>query len=321
MLHCTRVDPDHSHELHPRRCSAGPRPPTIVGFHPAIERIRKNLPRLAASGSPLLIVGEPGTGKTLIARHIHFLSGNPAPLTIINLAVLPDRDQRLVLFGGEPPEFTSTYRGALEEQTTVLVKNVDRASAYIRDSLSTCLTGGRLRRPGSSVDRPVRGRVILTMSETPRRMLRTCKGDSSMKGFFRRLTTLVIPPLRTRPGDLPVLLGALLLRRSMIRGAFGEPMRDNLHDLLAVLDVVCPPGTETVLQDEERRAFARVQRAITDGREFSLREAMASLEATLARRALAHSRDCRQAVARRLGMSARTLERITENRPQAEHRA
>ena len=286
--------------------------PAIVGSHPAIDGIRQRIPRLAASRAPLLIVGEPGTGKTLIARHIHYLTGRASPLLIVNLDVLPDRDQRQALFGGEPPEFSSTYRGSLEEETTVLIKNVDRASAYIRDRLSSCLKGGWLRRPGSSIDRPVRSRVIVTMSQTPRRLRRLCKGDTTIEGFFRRLTCIVIPPLRRRPADLPALLGSLLLRQALI----GESFANNLHDLCALLDVICVPNVASALEDRERLAFALMQRAITEGREFSLRSSMASLEAMLARRALDESNDCRQAVARRLGMSSRTLERMTQVLPQ-----
>ena len=299
----------------PRRNVAQERLPPIIGTHPAITNIQRRLPQLARSRTPLLIVGAGGTGKTLIARHIHSLSSTISPLVIINLAVLPDRDQRLALFGGEPLEFTSTYRGALEEETTLLIKNVDRASAHIRERLSACLRAGRLKRPGSSVVRPVRCRAIFTMSQTPRRLLRLSKSDSSMRDFFRRCTTLALPPLHRRPDDLPALLGSLLLRRSLIAVAARGDLADNLHDLLALLDVVCPPGAESVLEDHERRAFARIQRAITDCREFSLRSAISALEARLAHRALVSSKDCRQSVARRLGMSSRTLERMSHASP------
>jgi DNA-binding NtrC family response regulator len=286
--------------------------PEIVGSHPAIAAVRRRIPKLAAVRTPLVIVGEAGTGKTLIARHIHRLTGLASPLSIINLAVLPDRDQRLALFGGEPPDFTSTYRGALEEETTVLVKNVDRASAYIRDRLSTCLREGRLKRPGSSVGRPVRCRAIFTMSQTPRRLMRLCKSDTSVSLVFRHLPVIALPPLSRRRADLPALVGSLMLRQHQMRSALQHSLPDNLHDLLALLDVVCPPGAVSALEDQERRAFARIQRAITEGREFSLRSAMGSLEATLARRALDSVEKCRQAVARRLGMSSRTLERMSQ---------
>ena len=108
-------------------------PPAIIGKCPGLQRLKKEIPQLAASAEPLVIVGESGVGKTLLASHIHARSQwNGRPLVILNCRTLNDRDQRITLLGGGPPELSTSRRSLLEQPTTVLIKNIDASARYLQ---------------------------------------------------------------------------------------------------------------------------------------------------------------------------------------------
>ena len=98
----------------------------IIGDHPSIVRLRRQLPEWAARDEPLVIFGESGVGKTLLAEHIHALSPMKShPLRTVNLRLLNDRDRRLQLLGGDSPELATRRRSVLSSRTTVVIKHVD----------------------------------------------------------------------------------------------------------------------------------------------------------------------------------------------------
>jgi len=87
----------------------------IIGRDPSIQKIKYSLPSLAQNSTPLIIIGEGGVGKSFLAAHIHAAS----PLSLralesLNFSTLPERDQRINLLGGEPPDLTTTRRSVLE---------------------------------------------------------------------------------------------------------------------------------------------------------------------------------------------------------------
>ena len=112
----------------------------LIGGSPAIKRIRSLLTKLSADTSPLVITGEPGVGKTFLAKCIHdqsFLRHHE--LETINFKILSDRDQRMRLLGGSPPDLPSTRRSTLELSTTVVLKHIDCASEYLQERLAEAI--------------------------------------------------------------------------------------------------------------------------------------------------------------------------------------
>ena len=93
----------------------------LIGGSPAIKRIKASLTKLSAETSPLVIIGEPGVGKSLLSSRIHAHSLlKDHELETINFKILNDRDQRIKLLGGCPPELQSTRRSVLELPATII---------------------------------------------------------------------------------------------------------------------------------------------------------------------------------------------------------
>ncbi len=91
--------------------------PKLIGTHPAIREIRRALLTLAHCRAHILIIGEPGVGRALVARMIHALSAErQCQLRSLNFALVTEREQRLSLFGSEPPEASIELQGLLRIQ-------------------------------------------------------------------------------------------------------------------------------------------------------------------------------------------------------------
>jgi len=86
----------------------------IIGLSSALQRIKAKVPRLAADSGPLVIIGETGVGKALLAKIVHASSPRrDYPLESMNFSLLGEREQRIGLLGGGPPELTTTRRSLL----------------------------------------------------------------------------------------------------------------------------------------------------------------------------------------------------------------
>lgn len=308
----------------------GPTPDEIIGISPATERFRRTRTVFAQDPSPLVFVGEPGVGKSLFASHIHNESaGRTCPPEPVNCAVLSEREQRIALFGAEPPELSGTRRGLLEVPGTLIVKHLDRAPHYIQEKLVNAFRRGCSVRFGSREERAVTCRPIFTFRRSPGSLNRTGHLCRALFEFCSALTAVHLPPLRRRPEDLPLLAEYFMKKfRRLHPGAswqgFDEDgnidpdlvthlrshrWRDNIRDLSAYIRSLQSVSPLTEIDCREGLELTKVLSMIEEGNEFSLSESMLAIEYGIIARAFRRHCGRRTRIAQHLGISERSLRR------------
>lgn len=190
---------------------------TMLGQSPAMKRVIHLAMKVAPTDSSVLITGETGTGKELLARAIHAASRrSQGPFIAINASAIPENLQESELFGHRKGSFTGALadrRGLFEEANggTLLLDEVGDTSLSLQVKLLRALQSGTVRRVGESVERPVDVRVIAATNRLLGELV--AKGEFREDLFFRlNVVHLHLPPLRERGEDLDVLLHANLQR-------------------------------------------------------------------------------------------------------------
>lgn len=194
-----------------------PEPPSdpFAGTSEGIRALAVEATRAAASDDPLLIRGEPGTGKGVLARWIHDHGPRAGrPFTALSLAALPPEHLETELFGrerGNAPGARSARFGLVEATSggTLFLDDVDEVDPALQGKLLALAAERRFRREGGVEDRRADVRVLAASSGDPR-------GRAQLLGVdllaVLATRTLVIPPLHDRPEDIPALVSRLLSR-------------------------------------------------------------------------------------------------------------
>lgn len=171
--------------------------------------------RATAAGAPLLITGETGTGKTLLARHLHYSGKNSAaPFVSLNCAALPDSLAESELFGHERGAFTgadAVRRGVFEmaENGTVLLDEIGSMALSLQAKLLGVLEDREVRRLGGEKKRPVAAQIIAATNKD----LEAAVVDGSFRRdlYFRLgVVPVRVSPIRNRQSDLPELCDHLI---------------------------------------------------------------------------------------------------------------
>ncbi|PRA71612.1 Fis family transcriptional regulator [Pseudomonas sp. MYb187] len=185
----------------------------LLGDSPPIRTLKARALRVAALDAPLLIHGETGTGKELVARACHAISSrHSAPFLALNCAALPENLAESELFGYAPGAFTGAQRGGkpglmeLANQGTVFLDEIGEMSPYLQAKLLRFLNDGSFRRVGG--DREVKVNVRI-LSATHRDLEKMVAEGSFREDLFYRLNVLnlQVPPLRERGQDILLLAG------------------------------------------------------------------------------------------------------------------
>ena len=191
--------------------------PELIGDSPAWRGLLEQLPRVSASGLPVLLLGETGTGKELVSRAIHALSARRRlPFVAQNCGATPDTLIESELFGHARGAFT----GAIGDRTglfeaaeggTLLLDEIGDASALLQMKLLRVLQEGEARRVGDSRARRVDVRVI---AATHRALERGVSQGTFRADLFFRLAAvrLRLPSLRERGRDVLLLARHFLAR-------------------------------------------------------------------------------------------------------------
>jgi transcriptional regulator with PAS, ATPase and Fis domain len=196
----------------------------LVGTSAALQDLREEIQRVSGSASKVLITGESGVGKELVARAIHRASPRQrAPFVPMNCAGLPETLLESELFGYVKGSFTGAYRdkpGKLEaaDRGTVFLDEVGEMTSRMQGLLLRFLETGELQKVGS--DRPC-GRVDVRVVAATNRDLRGMLAEGHFReDLFYRLNVihLVVPPLRERKQDITCLT-EYFLQRFAARGA------------------------------------------------------------------------------------------------------
>ncbi|WP_028621932.1 sigma-54-dependent transcriptional regulator [Pseudomonas sp. Ant30-3] len=197
----------------------------LLGESPAIRTLKARAQRVAALDAPLLIQGETGTGKELVARACHAISArHSSPFLALNCAALPENLAESELFGYAPGAFTGAQRGGkpglmeLANQGTVFLDEIGEMSPYLQAKLLRFLNDGSFRRVGG--DREVKVNVRI-LSATHRNLEKMVSEGTFREDLFYRLNVLnvEVPPLRERGQDI------LLLARYFMQQACAQIQR------------------------------------------------------------------------------------------------
>jgi DNA-binding NtrC family response regulator len=229
---------------------------SIVGDHPAIQEIKRILPRIARSDSIVLLTGESGTGKEVVARNIHSQSGRShAPFLAVNCASLPDSLFESELFGHERGAFTGAIRreiGLFEAARggTLFLDEIAEVRPETQAKLLRVLQDGEIRRVGGKTNISVDVRIIAASN---RDLEDEVRGGRFRADLFYRLNILALhlPPLRERISDIPVLARHLLAKH----GEKGiPPVREISKDAMRLLMRYLWPGNIRELSSVIERA-------------------------------------------------------------------
>jgi PAS domain S-box-containing protein len=183
----------------------------IVGQSPALTAVLENVRRVAATDSTVLITGETGTGKELIARAVHSSSRRKArPLIKINCAALPAGLVESELFGHEKGAFTGAIarrvgRFELAEGGTIFLDEVGELPADAQAKLLRVLQEREFERIGGSSPIRVDVRVL---AATNRDLLKAVREKTFREDLYYRLSVFPVqlPPLRARKEDIPAIV-------------------------------------------------------------------------------------------------------------------
>jgi two-component system response regulator HydG len=187
----------------------------VIGESPAIQRVLAVIERVARTTTSILITGETGTGKGVIARAIHGESERAAgPFVVVNCAALPEPLLESELFGHVKGAFTgaTTDRIGLfaeADRGTLLLDEIGEMSAPLQAKLLHVLEAGRIRPVGGSGERAVDVRVLAATHRDLRQ--RIAEGSFREDLMFRLdIVTIELPPLRARKADIPLFLDHFL---------------------------------------------------------------------------------------------------------------
>jgi transcriptional regulator with GAF, ATPase, and Fis domain len=230
---------------------------SIVGASDEMRRVFAELDRIIATELPVLIQGESGTGKELIARAIHFNGPRrEKPFVVENCAALPDSLLESELFGHVRGAFTGADRskkGLLEQAHggTLFLDEIGDMSPEMQKKLLRVLQEGELRPLGSNQVTRVDVRLLAASHQDLAALVR--RGEFREDLFYRvNVLGLVLPPLRARREDIPLLANALLARAAREANRAAPQLS---HEVLAALAAYDWPGNVRELENEMRRVL------------------------------------------------------------------
>ncbi|MCH8551408.1 MAG: sigma-54 dependent transcriptional regulator [Natronospirillum sp.] len=227
----------------------------IIGHSAQIQTVRRQISALARVNADIIVLGETGTGKELVARSLHDLSiRRDHPFVAINVAAIPENLLESELFGHEAGSFTGAHKmrqGIFEaaHNGTLFLDEIESMSMEFQIKLLRVLQEREVVRIGSRTPIPVNVRVISATKENLR--------DAASDGRFREdlyyrlmVADIELPPLRERAGDIPLLFGHFL-RESARNHDLPEP--ELSYEDLVALEVHDWPGNVRELRHTAER--------------------------------------------------------------------
>ncbi len=232
---------------------------SLVGSSRAMLEVYKALGRLSPTPVPVLIRGETGTGKELVARAL-FQHGHRAhrPFVTVNCAAIPENLLESELFGHEKGSFTgavTTRIGKFEQANgaSLFLDEIGDLDHSLQAKLLRVLQEKRFQRVGGSEEISVDVRIIAATHRPLEKMI--SRGEFREDLFYRlNVATIKLPPLRDRTGDVPLLSQFFLRRYCEELGIAPVSMT---RDAVSQLESAQLPGNVRQLQNIIRKALLR----------------------------------------------------------------
>jgi two-component system, NtrC family, response regulator HydG len=293
----------------------------LIGESASMRGVYEQIDKVARTDSPVLIVGETGTGKELVAEAIHRSSGRTGRFVAVNCGSLSRDLAGSELFGHEKGSFTGAVRRHLgffkrADSGTLFLDELAEMPVELQPHFLRVLERGVVLPVGSEQEEPIDARVIAATNREPRKAI----ADKALReDLYFRLSVfpIALPPLRERVEDIPLLV------EHFLRLASGEdalPRRfsdasmarlkayhwpGNVRELRHVVQratIMSDQGaSELVLPDRFESPFGEQRQGLTIGR--SIRD----VERELIMRTLEHLNGDKKAAAETLGISLNTL--------------
>ena len=239
----------------------------ILGTSPAIARLREAIAEVGPSEVRVLILGDSGTGKELVARALHELSPRAGkPFVKLNCAAIPDDLIEAELFGAVKGAYTGAVaaregRFAAANGGTLFLDEIGDMSLAAQAKVLRVLQEGEFEAVGSTRPQKVDVRVL---AATHQDLRQAARDGRFREDLLYRLNVIPIemPPLRARPGDVPLLLNHFLEGHAATHGLTPPRLAD---DALARLATHTWPGNVRELMNlSERLVILRHGREVTE---------------------------------------------------------
>ena len=245
------------------------RPDQFISDSPAMQKVFKMIGRVATSTTTVLIEGETGTGKELVANAIWYHSSRSnRPFIKVNCAAIPEGLLESELFGHERGAFTDAYdqrKGHFEmaDGGTLFLDEISEMSAKLQSKLLRVLEQHEFQRVGGKETLNVDVRIL---AATNRDLREEIKAGRFRKDLFYRLQVvhIVLPPLRERKGDVPSLVNHFLKRFAPKRGFVVS------EDAMNALEQYAWPGNVRELGNIIERATVLAQGKLITKEHLSL---------------------------------------------------
>jgi len=317
-----------------------PAPGGLVGKHPSMLAVYKTVGAVSATRAPVLLSGETGTGKELIARTIHDNSPDSTqPFIAINCAAIPESLQESTLFGHLRGSFTgasSDRKGPFDMagRGTVFLDEIGDTSLALQAKLLRVLEQGEFYPVGSELPRLTQARIIAATNQDLERLVQ--EGEFRSDLLFRlKVIEIRVPPLRDRASDIPLLVRHILAKaaielgrqtpgvsREVMAHLLTQDWPGNVRELENMLTraLVMSRGTSLSIHDlqgdhwgsptDHRSTFEIGPDQNDKGESFEEVDTLAAVERRHVQRVLAMTKGNKSAAARILKVSRPTLNRM-----------
>ena len=228
----------------------------LVGASKSMQEVMRMVELAAPSSASVLITGETGSGKEMLARTIHRLSPRAErPFVAINCSAIPETLMESEIFGHEKGAFTGAAErriGCFElaDGSTLLLDEIGEMPAPTQAKLLRVLEDGKVRRLGSKTETPVDVRVLAATNKNPEQAV---AGGQIRQDLYFRLNVFHIhlPPLREHKDDLPLLVEHMLRE---INTKHGRQVRGVSAEVLDLFSSYTWPGNVRELRNALERA-------------------------------------------------------------------
>jgi DNA-binding NtrC family response regulator len=296
----------------------------LIGDSPSMRRVRAMVERVAPTPATVLIEGETGTGKELIARLVHERSGRRGPFVPVNCGAIPPELMESELFGHARGAFTGAHQQreglfVAARGGTLFLDEVSEMRADLQVKLLRALEEGRIRPVGADREIPIDVRIVASSQPGLRERVQQRQFREDL--YYRlNVVHILLPGLRERPGDVAMLVGHFMQR---VADEFGmtpvvldsarlaelqsREWAGNVRELRNFVERTVLMG-DLPPEETGEAGEAAVDVAQSAGG-YPAEWTLEQVKQAHILRVLAHNEGNRSATARQLGVSRKTLER------------